>query len=706
MQKIRIDFDNPGLPQHISAVENDSQSRFFQATLYENGKAYTAPEGATYSIMYHGFGLQNQGWYDTIDDGAGKRAACAVSGNVVTCEIARQALQVPGHVSIVLCVTTGKGYMLKSWPIECDCKNDHYDSTAEIQSFFYVTNVSNASWMQAIQAVEDLKNTIDPTLSLSGKAADAAKVGEAVNAETTRAKAVEEENAKGVSQLKEDKVDKPSISDNGKIPRAKEGGVEWVDVGQPTDEQTDSAVTKWLDKHPEATTTVQDNSLTINKMVIGTLAYITPEMFGAVGDGITDDHDAIQTAIEYASNNGVTLTILSKTYAIKKTLNITKRVTITGVTSPELWIEGAPCPTLSFLLSSTAPSIKIDYYKDSDYKDISQAPETDHVVIKNLKITGNNQSFCGIVTRCYLSDFENLTIERFTIGVYTHQTYKVNFRYVTIFYCDVGFFIGSHTYFNTNIIDCWCQYNNLIQNHTDASKLISETLPEKFYDEKITGAYIYNSQCRLIRFSTESVFYGIYAADGSKVNIDYCGIELIPNKGYGIIAGGNLNPSTVICNDAGFWNNESFTGSTAYCGYRSTIIINNAAGTNFGEAQKDTKNSCLILNSLNGDYYVPIEVSGLTGAIITNNRSKYNGDGTFTYDFILNYTSYDPSKPISIAGGPTLGVTGDVIVLNSEYKELHCSTDYGTLTTTSSHTTYAYPESGTRLCFTVKYNFN
>lgn len=197
MQKIRIDFDNPGLPQHISAVENDSQSRFFQATLYENGKAYTAPEGATYSIMYHGFGPQNQGWYDTINDGAGKRAACAVSGNVVTCEIARQALQVPGHVSIVLCVTTGKGYMLKSWPIECDCKNDRYDSTVEIQSFFYVTQISNESWTQAIQAVEELKNTIDPTLSLTGKAADAAKVGEAVNAEATRAKGVE-------NQLKED----------------------------------------------------------------------------------------------------------------------------------------------------------------------------------------------------------------------------------------------------------------------------------------------------------------------------------------------------------------------------------------------------------------------------------------------------------------------------------------------------------------------
>lgn len=203
MQKIRIDFDNPGLPQHISAVENDSQSRFFQATLYENGKAYTAPEGATYSIMYRGFGPQNQGWYDTINDGAGKRAACAVSGNVVTCEIARQALQVPGHVSIVLCVTTGKGYMLKSWPIECDCKNDRYDSTAEIESFFYITQVTNADWTQAIQAWENLKDTIDPTLSVSGKAADAAKVGTALAEEATRAKEAEEENAKGIGRAEE-----------------------------------------------------------------------------------------------------------------------------------------------------------------------------------------------------------------------------------------------------------------------------------------------------------------------------------------------------------------------------------------------------------------------------------------------------------------------------------------------------------------------
>lgn len=180
MQRIKIDFDNPGLPKRLDVMENDAQSRFFEAELYRGGKAYSAPSGATYSIMYHGFGPQNEGWYDTINDGAGKRAACTVSGNVVTCELARQALQVPGHVSVVLAVTTAKGYIIKSWPIDCNCRNDNYDSTAEIEGFFYITQITNEEWGKAITAWEEFKNMIDPTLSISGKAADAAKVGEAV----------------------------------------------------------------------------------------------------------------------------------------------------------------------------------------------------------------------------------------------------------------------------------------------------------------------------------------------------------------------------------------------------------------------------------------------------------------------------------------------------------------------------------------------
>lgn len=164
MQRIKIDFDNPGLPKRLEVMENDAQSRFFEAELYRGGKAYSAPSGATYSIMYHGFGPQNEGWYDTINDGAGKRAACTVSGNVVTCELARQALQVPGHMTVILCVTDPTGYMLKGWPITANVRNDDYNDGEEVEMYFNLFgNVSNSidQLKKAMAEAEQAKKDIE-----------------------------------------------------------------------------------------------------------------------------------------------------------------------------------------------------------------------------------------------------------------------------------------------------------------------------------------------------------------------------------------------------------------------------------------------------------------------------------------------------------------------------------------------------------------
>ena len=91
---------------------------------------------------------------------------------------------------------------------------------------------------------------IDPTLSVSGKAADAAKVGEAVNAESERAKGVE-------SQIKED-----IATERKRIDVLNEGGLNLKD------EVIDTSIKQWLDDHPEATTTVQDGAVTYKKLSV------------------------------------------------------------------------------------------------------------------------------------------------------------------------------------------------------------------------------------------------------------------------------------------------------------------------------------------------------------------------------------------------------------------------------------------------------
>ena len=80
-----------------------------------------------------------------------------------------------------------------------------------------------------------------------------------------------------LSQISEEKINKPTSADNNKFPRAKDGNVEWVEQGLPTDEQTANAVQSWLDEHPEATTAVQDGSIAEK--------HLTPELAEKIDSG-------------------------------------------------------------------------------------------------------------------------------------------------------------------------------------------------------------------------------------------------------------------------------------------------------------------------------------------------------------------------------------------------------------------------------------
>ncbi len=94
---------------------------------------------------------------------------------------------------------------------------------------------------------------------------------------------------------------------------------EWM--VQPVVEETTN---EWLNNHPEATTTVQDGSIEEQKINAEFLPwiknnYVTPQMYGAKGDGITDDTEAIQAAI----NSNECVFFPKGTYLITKTISLT-----------------------------------------------------------------------------------------------------------------------------------------------------------------------------------------------------------------------------------------------------------------------------------------------------------------------------------------------------------------------------------------------
>lgn len=112
-------------------------------------------------------------------------------------------------------------------------------------------------------------------------------------------------------KLLEPKISRPldeyNQYDNGQEGQALvsngDGTAKWKSIAQPTDAQTAQAISDWLNAHPEAVTTVTDGSLTeakfSNALKLTTIKdYVTPQMFGAVGDGSVDDTTAFQAAID------------------------------------------------------------------------------------------------------------------------------------------------------------------------------------------------------------------------------------------------------------------------------------------------------------------------------------------------------------------------------------------------------------------------
>lgn len=143
-----------------------------------------------------------------------------------------------------------------------------------------------------------------------------------------------------------------TASDEGKALKAKtvSGGkvTEWEfgEAGGIDPEDIAQAVDGWLDDHPEATTTVQDGSITKQKLEATTLVdlnnyVVTPQMYGAKGDGTTDDTLAIQAALDAHSK----VYFPQGNYKITSPLTVYYGSTIEGDSkyTATIWAYGCDC---------------------------------------------------------------------------------------------------------------------------------------------------------------------------------------------------------------------------------------------------------------------------------------------------------------------------------------------------------------------------
>lgn len=276
--------------------------------------------------------------------------------------------------------------------------------------------------------------------------------------------------------LVEDVMMLPNPNDygeNGQYPRSTGNGIEWVDYGLPSDQQTEDAINAWLDAHPEATTTVQDHSLTYEKFVNGTLGFVTLEMFGAYGDGISDDTNAIQAAVD----SGLFILGCGKTYVINGIITSPNAINIkdsnfiiaSSTTAKRVFVA----PNISFTNCSfqsvrdkngIEPSGHVMSFISSN---IVLAQCSKSCIIINCNFTG----LMGIIDSINAkTTLRNLTIIDCDYCIYSEDS-EVNISEAIYKFAFTSYNDGYHfAYFqngnNANISNCTIEHNsrtNLIQ---------------------------------------------------------------------------------------------------------------------------------------------------------------------------------------------------------------------------------------------------
>lgn len=247
------------------------------------------------------------------------------------------------------------------------------------------------------------------------------------------------------------------------------------------------SVSNWLDEHPEATTTVEDGSLTLPKFKEGELPFVTPEQFGAKGDGVTDDTAAWQSAVD----SGYSVRAMSPAYKCGQIV-VTKNITIdcNGATfnctaSKLFYCKGEVVATLTSESDYTA--------NQSDYS-ITNLEYSDYTGIAMLKGTNNYEKSRDYYRGGFVCEFYNgkivgtypinvtgvsieiikpIKVEICNIGDIDHsvssEDYTIMFEYgygCVIKNCNIshsGAYVVIMLY---NCLNCICENCNITQEYT------------------------------------------------------------------------------------------------------------------------------------------------------------------------------------------------------------------------------------------------
>ena len=149
MQTFNIDISRKNGPLVLYAKQGDSLSRFFKIAFFQDGAPWEPPAGALFSVRFGAPGMPS-GWYDTIKEpDGGTHSAFSLKDNVLTVELAYEAVSKAGTNTLAVLVLDANGYQLGAWNLHLDVELTPGENSPEADVYYSLLSEQVAQVLQA-----------------------------------------------------------------------------------------------------------------------------------------------------------------------------------------------------------------------------------------------------------------------------------------------------------------------------------------------------------------------------------------------------------------------------------------------------------------------------------------------------------------------------------------------------------------------------
>lgn len=166
---LHVDLLDPGAPQIIHAVQDDSNSRKIAFNIYAGGAQWAVPDGTLVTVRYKKPD-GTAGFYDTLPDGS--TPAATIDGNVVTVALVPQAFTVIGNVPVQIKLYDGAGASIATFAVVMRVSANIVSDAEIVSSDYY--SVLTKQIADVLAAAEGIEGNVTAAQAAAKQAASSA----------------------------------------------------------------------------------------------------------------------------------------------------------------------------------------------------------------------------------------------------------------------------------------------------------------------------------------------------------------------------------------------------------------------------------------------------------------------------------------------------------------------------------------------------